>query len=111
MLKLPGRVGDTPVIGSGSYCGPAGAITCTGHGEAVMRVVLSKYCYDLLEAGRSAEQAANSALAHLLERVNGHAGLIVLDAQGRRAWATSTRNIAVGLPGVTREVAGGSGTA
>jgi L-asparaginase / beta-aspartyl-peptidase len=98
MLKLPGRAGDTPVAGAGSYCGPAGAVTCTGHGESAMQVCLAKYAYDLLERGASAREAADAAVAYLLERVNGHAGLIVLDRQGRRAWNTSTHRIAVGLP-------------
>jgi L-asparaginase / beta-aspartyl-peptidase len=98
MLKLPGRAGDTPVAGAGSYCGLAGAVTCTGHGESVMQVCLAKYAYDLLERGASAEEAADLALAYLVERVDGHAGLIVLDRQGRRAWNTSTHRIAVGLP-------------
>ena len=98
MLKLPGRAGDTPVIGAGSYCGPAGSATCTGHGEAVMRVCLAKYAYDLLAAGAGAYDAATRAIEHLVETVQGIAGLVVLDRQGHRAWATSTTRIAAGIP-------------
>lgn len=97
-LKLPGRVGDTPVIGAGSYCGPAGAATCTGHGEAVMRVCLAKYAYDLLASGCDAYDAALRATEYLVEAVQGIAGLIVMDHHGNRAWATSTMRIAVGIP-------------
>jgi beta-aspartyl-peptidase (threonine type) len=97
MLKMPGRAGDTPVVGSGSYCGPAGAITCTGHGEAVMRLCLAKYAYDLLERGSSAFEAAERAIDLLVERVQGVAGLIAVDSEGRRAWCTSTKRIAVGI--------------
>jgi len=98
MLKLPGRAGDTPVIGAGGYCGPAGSATCTGHGEAVMRVCLAKYAYDLLAAGCDAYDAAIRAVDHLVDAVQGIAGVIVLDRFGNRAWATSTTRIAVGLP-------------
>ena len=98
MLKMPGRVGDTPVVGCGSYCGPAGAVTCTGHGEAVMRLCLAKYVYDLMDGGSPADEAAQRGIRHLVDLVQGVAGLIVLDRQGRRAWATSTARIAVGIP-------------
>jgi len=96
-LKLPGRAGDTPIIGGGSYCGPAGAVTCTGHGEAAMRVCLAKHAYDLLERGLDAGEAAQRAVDHLVQAVDGRAGLILLDRAGNRAWATSTRRISVGL--------------
>jgi L-asparaginase / beta-aspartyl-peptidase len=98
MLKHPGRVGDTPIVGAGNYCGPAGVTACTGHGEAVMRVCLAKYAYDLLEAGCCAAEAAQRSVAHLVDTVDGKAGIIVLDRHGNRAWATSTMRIAVGVP-------------
>lgn len=98
MLKLPGRLGDTPVPGGGAYCGPAGAVCATGHGEAAMRVCLAKYIYDRLEAGADALSAALAGVKYLVERVDGKAGVIVLDRQGRRAWATSTTRISAGIP-------------
>jgi beta-aspartyl-peptidase (threonine type) len=97
-LKLPGRAGDTPIIGGGSYCGPAGAVTCTGHGEAAMRVCLAKYAYDLLDQGLSAQDAVARAVRHLVDTIDGRAGLILMDRGGNRAWATSTRRISVGVP-------------
>jgi L-asparaginase / beta-aspartyl-peptidase len=107
MLKLPGRLGDTPVIGSGSYCGPAGAVTATGHGEACMRICLAKYVYDELERGASAIEAARAGVAHMVERVDGRAGVIVLDREGRRAWSTSTSRIAAAVPEVVIDSAEG----
>jgi len=98
MLKLPGRAGDTPVIGSGGYCGPAGAISCTGHGESVMRVCLAKHAYDLMAAGTDAAEAAMKSVEHLVDTVKGIAGLVVVDRWGNRGWATSTERIAVGVP-------------
>ncbi|MDQ3024727.1 MAG: isoaspartyl peptidase/L-asparaginase, partial [bacterium] len=107
MLKLPGRIVDTPVIGSGSYCGPAGAVTATGHGEACMRVCLAKYVYDRLDQGATASEAAKAGVAHLVERVDGRAGVIVLDHNGNRAWATSTSRIAAAVPELTIDSADG----
>jgi beta-aspartyl-peptidase (threonine type) len=107
MLKLPGRIGDTPVIGSGSYCGPAGAVTATGHGEACMRICLAKFIYDHLERGASALEAARAGVAHMVERVDGRAGVIVLDSAGRRAWSTSTSRIAAAVPEDTIDSAEG----
>jgi len=98
MMKLPGRIGDTPIPGSGVYCGPAGAVACTGHGEAAMQVVLAKYAYDLLEGGHGVLEAARLGINHLVRLVDGKAGFILLDSRGRRAWATSTSRIAAGIP-------------
>jgi beta-aspartyl-peptidase (threonine type) len=98
MLKLPGRVGDVPLLGAGCYAGPAGAVTCTGHGEAAIRVVLAKYVYDRMEAGLSAFEAARAGIDYLIERVDGKVGVIVLDSKGQRAWCTSTSRIAAGVP-------------
>lgn len=98
VMKMPGRVGDVPVIGSGGYCGPAGGVACTGHGEPVMRLCLAKYAYDLLAGGMPASAAVKQAVKHLVDTVNGRAGLIMMDSQGNRAWATSTAHIGVGVP-------------
>src|SRR5437870_10879109 len=47
--KLPGRVGDSPLIGCGCYAdSEAGGVSCTGYGEAIMKVVLAKTAVDLL---------------------------------------------------------------
>ena len=47
--KLPGRVGDSPLIGCGCYAdSEAGAASATGYGEAIMKIVMSKYAVDLL---------------------------------------------------------------
>ncbi len=98
MMKMPGRVGDSPIIGAGSYAGPAGAVTATGHGEAAMRVLLAKFVYDRLAEGQDALSAARAGVAEMVSKVDGKAGVIVLDAQGRRAWCTSTSRIAAGVP-------------
>ncbi len=60
---MPGRLGDSPVIGSGLYAGPHGAVSATGIGEEIMKSVLSKYVYDLMAADHSPQNAAERGLA------------------------------------------------
>jgi beta-aspartyl-peptidase (threonine type) len=98
MMKYPGRVGDTPLLGAGSYCGPAGAVTCTGHGESIIRAGMARYAYGLLAEGADAAQAAAEAVRYLVEEIQGFGGLVVLDARGNRAWLTSTSQFAIGVP-------------
>lgn len=97
MMKLPGRVGDCPIVGAGNYCGPAGAVACTGHGEAAMRVCLAKYVYDLLELGAGAPEATQRGIDHAVAAVGGFVGVIAIDRGGNRGWCTSTNRIAVGV--------------
>jgi beta-aspartyl-peptidase (threonine type) len=98
--KLPGRVGDSPLIGCGCYAdGEAGGVSCTGHGEAIMRIVMAKAAADLLRppaggAPRSAQQAADAAVRLLSERGRGTGGLILLDREGRPALAFNTPRMA-----------------
>ena len=93
--KLPGRVGDVPLIGCGLYAdGLKGAVACTGLGESIIRVVLAKSTVDLLGAGLSAQAAAQAAV-DLLRRVDGYGGVIVLDRSGRVGYAYNTPRMAV----------------
>jgi beta-aspartyl-peptidase (threonine type) len=95
--KLPGRVGDSPVIGSGTYADDrAGAVSCTGWGEAILRVVLAKSAVDGMAAGRSSAAAGRAALS-ALRRVGGHAGAILVDRAGRAAAVFDTPRMARGL--------------
>ncbi len=81
--KLPGRVGDSPLVGCGFYAdNEAGACCATGHGESIMRVVLSKSVVDDLAAGASAAAAARRAIETLARRTGGAAGCIVLRPDG-----------------------------
>ena len=97
--KAAGRVGDTPIIGAGTYADDRfGAASATGWGEGILRVLLTKSAVDRLAAGLEPAQAARGALQSL-DRVRGKGGLILVDPQGRvaldyntprmaRAWAT-----------------------
>jgi beta-aspartyl-peptidase (threonine type) len=85
-LMLPGRVGDTPLIGCGVYADDeAGAVSMTGLGESIIRIAVAKEITDRLATGASATTAARLALGKLMRRVGGSAGAIVLTPDGRFA--------------------------
>ncbi len=89
--KLPGRVGDSPLVGSGGYADDqTGAASATGEGESIMRVVLSKTATDAIGRGLDAQAAADFAVRVLVERVQGQGGLIVVDHNGNIGFAHST---------------------
>jgi beta-aspartyl-peptidase (threonine type) len=93
--KLPGRVGDSPLVGCGAYAdNRSGAVSATGMGEALMKVVISKAACDFVAAGMTAQEAADAAVAILAERTTGHGGLILLDRRGRAGVAHNTPYIA-----------------
>ncbi|MGQ9849570.1 MAG: isoaspartyl peptidase/L-asparaginase [Aggregatilineaceae bacterium] len=94
--KLPGRVGDSPLVGSGAYADDlTGAASATGHGESIMRVVLCKTATDAIERGMNAQQAAQFAIKTLFERVGGYGGVIVADRHGQVGFAYNTPHMAV----------------
>lgn len=78
--KMPGRVGDSPLVGSGGYADNwSAAVSATGYGEALMKVLISKQVCDFVTAGLSAQKACQAALQLLEERVQGVGGLIAID--------------------------------
>jgi beta-aspartyl-peptidase (threonine type) len=103
--KLPGRVGDSPLIGCGCYADSvAGGVSCTGYGEAIMKIVMAKAAVDLLghalaENGSKTDIARNVAqtcVQLLAERGRGTGGLILLDREGIPAFAYNTPRMAYG---------------
>lgn len=65
-FKLPGRVGDSPIIGAGIYADDAvGSAGATGNGEALWRNVTSFRVINLMERGMSAQEACEAAMRHL----------------------------------------------
>ncbi len=90
--KRAGRVGDSPLVGSGAYADNwTAAVSATGYGEALMRVVISKRVCDFVGTGLSARSACESAIRVLEERTGGEGGLIAVDARGQVGWAYNTR--------------------
>ncbi|XP_072292931.1 isoaspartyl peptidase/L-asparaginase [Eucyclogobius newberryi] len=81
--KMSGRVGDTPCVGSGGYADDAvGGVSTTGHGEAIMKVVLARLILFHMEQGRSVEEASDLGLSHMKTRVAGLGGVITVDTKG-----------------------------
>jgi L-asparaginase / beta-aspartyl-peptidase len=113
--KLPGRVGDSPLIGCGCYAdAEAGGVSCTGYGEAIMKVVLAKTAADFLRHPASPDSkpspsilpklsmpdvpalAAREAVSVLAKRTHATGGVILLDHQGNPGFAFNTPRMAYG---------------
>ena len=95
--KLPGRVGDSPLIGCGTYADDTlGAVSCTGTGEAIIRVVLARRALDLMKDAADPDYAAHVAVDLLVERGRGDGGLILIDPRGRIGHAQSSPFMPVG---------------
>jgi len=94
---LPGRVGDSPLIGAGTYADDAaGAVSMTGTGETIIRMGVAKEIAMALEDGRSPDAAGGRALARMRRRIGGNAGAIVLSADGAFAILHTTPYMASG---------------
>jgi beta-aspartyl-peptidase (threonine type) len=89
--KLPGRVGDSALIGCGTYADSTlGGVSCTGEGEAIIRVVLARRSLEFLKEADDPTYAARVAVDLLVEEGHGGGGLILLDWRGRPGFAQST---------------------
>lgn len=81
---LPGRVGDTPLIGCGVYAdNRSGAVSMTGVGEGIIRLAIAKTICDALERGKNPQAAAKLLLDELRRRIHGRGGSLVLAVDGR----------------------------
>ena len=95
MNQLPGRVGDSAVVGCGLYAdNKLGACSTTGDGESIIPVVLAKTAIDFLAGDRHPDEAAQMAIDTLKSKVKGEAGCILLDGQGRVGWAYNSSDMA-----------------
>ncbi len=89
--KMAGRVGDSPLVGSGGYADNlTAAVSATGHGESLMKIVISKTACDCVAKGMNAQEACDAAIGMLAERVQGRGGLIAVDRQGQVGFAYNT---------------------
>ena len=94
---LPGRVGDTPIIGCGVYAdNQSGAVSMTGIGEGIIRLVIAKSICDRLAMGNSPTVAARQVLRMLVSRIRGSAGALVLSPDGRFAIRHATPRMIAG---------------
>jgi L-asparaginase / beta-aspartyl-peptidase len=96
--KAPGRLGDSSLIGCGCYAdNQTAAASTTGWGEPIMKLVLAKWAADRVATGNLPEWVAAEAINYLKDRVNGHGGMILLDARGRLGIAHNTPRMAWAL--------------
>jgi beta-aspartyl-peptidase (threonine type) len=95
--KLPGRIGDSAVIGAGTYADDrAGAASATGNGDRILSVGLARRAVDLLREGLDPNLAVRRALKEI-GALGGDAGLILVDRFGRTAWAFDTEEMTVAI--------------
>jgi beta-aspartyl-peptidase (threonine type) len=105
--KAPGRLGDSSLIGCGCYADNlSAAASTTGWGEPIMKLVLAKWTADRVSAGNLPEWAAQEAMNYLIERVNGHGGIIVLNPEGHFGIAHNTPRLAWAYKTVNKQDAG-----
>jgi beta-aspartyl-peptidase (threonine type) len=96
--KRPGRVGDTPIIGAGTYADDhEAAASSTGLGEAILKVTMARAACASVRDGRSPRAAALEAVGLLRDRAHGDGGIIVAGPDGRLGWAWNTARMSRAL--------------
>jgi beta-aspartyl-peptidase (threonine type) len=105
--KAPGRLGDSSLIGCGCYANnESAAVSTTGWGEPIMKLVLAKWTADRIAAGNLPEWSAQEAMNYLKQRLNGHGGIIVLNPDGHIGIAHNTPRMAWAYQTATKKDAG-----
>ena len=94
--KYPGRVGDSPLIGCGTYAdNEIGGVSTSGWGEALIKVVMAKTVVEFMDRnGGDPEQAAQDGLKTLIRKTEGYGGIIALNNAGHIGIAFNTRRMA-----------------
>ncbi|XP_030234443.1 isoaspartyl peptidase/L-asparaginase [Gadus morhua] len=93
--KMVGRVGDSPVIGAGGYAdNRSGAVSCTGHGESILKVTLARLIIFHIEQGKEVEDAVALSLRYMDERVHSGGGAIAVSPSGQWAATFTTERMA-----------------
>ena len=89
--KKPGRIGDSPVMGSGAYANDVCGASATGWGEHIMRVVLSRMTVLYVEEGTDPMTAAQKGMDMFEAKTGSEAGIIVADKDGNIGFATNAK--------------------
>lgn len=85
MNKMSGRIGDSPIVGAGTYACEVCGVSCTGEGEAILRATLAREVAALMEyKGLSLQEAVDYAVEHRLDE--GKAGVIAVSSKGEVAF-------------------------
>ncbi len=94
-LKLPGRIGDSPVVGAGLYADDRrGAAASTGQGEAILRMVMAFRAVEAMNSGIGPAEAAQQVIQTLESRCGGEGGIILVDSKGELGYAFNTPHMA-----------------
>ncbi|MHA2382132.1 MAG: isoaspartyl peptidase/L-asparaginase, partial [Candidatus Thorarchaeota archaeon] len=80
--KLPGRVGDSPIVGAGVYANDIAGVSCTGKGEQILRITMARMAVFHVEQGLSVNEATGLVMAELRQKTSGEAGLTMVDKNG-----------------------------
>ncbi len=106
--KLAGRVGDSPIVGAGTYADDdTGACSTTGHGEAMIRICAAKRTLDQLDKMRNApDEAARLTLEHMKAKTGSTGGIIVAARDGSLGLARTTRTMSWALVSDGRRISG-----
>jgi len=104
-LKLPGRIGDTPLIGCGNYAdNEAGAASVTGIGEVAIRLVLAKSVCDFMRNGLLAQKAVEKGIELVKKRQNNlPMGIIAIDKHGNPGVAHNSESLSWAMASSDRQ--------
>ncbi len=89
MMRLPGRVGDTPIIGAGAYADKNAAVSATGHGEAIMRSMLAYHSVSLMS--RFDARTAAKKIMEYANTCNCKCGLVGVNKRGNIVCVYNTK--------------------
>lgn len=90
-MHLPGRIGDTPIIGAGTYACKYGAVSCTGHGEWIIKLGLAKFVCDEMKT-KSAQKAIDIAIK-MASEYDARCGIIGVDHKGNVGVGFNTKQM------------------
>ncbi|HIP88785.1 MAG TPA: asparaginase [Thermococcus paralvinellae] len=95
-LKMFGRVGDTPIIGAGTYANEFAGASCTGLGEVAIKLSLAKTSVDFVRLGLNAQKASEAAI-ELATKYFGKdtMGIIMIDREGNVGFAKNTKHMSI----------------
>ncbi|UCH05724.1 MAG: isoaspartyl peptidase/L-asparaginase [Candidatus Thorarchaeota archaeon] len=89
--KMPGRVGDSPVMGAGAFANEVAGATATGWGEHIMRVLLTRMVVLHVEQGSSPMTASEEGMKFFQEKTGSEAGVVAADKNGNYGWSTNAK--------------------
>jgi beta-aspartyl-peptidase (threonine type) len=95
-FKMVGRLGDTPIIGSGGYASNVAAASSTGHGESFMKLNVAKMAVDLVDSGYHPQNAAQVVIDKIAQ-IKGYGGIIIINNKGQIGYSFNTVRMAYAI--------------